>query len=186
MRKIAVVQLTDEQRADLNRRLEHQALTGRQRRRHHILLLADQGLTDEQIAQATGAGLSTVGRLRKRWGAEGLEAALAEKPRCGAPAQWDGKQQALMVALACSDAPEGHAHWSARLLANRAVEREVVESISESSVRRLLKKTRSSRGRNGRGASRKGPANSSPAGRTCGNGMRNRWRKPGRWSAGMN
>lgn len=155
MRKIAVIQLTDEQRADLSRRLEQEALTGRQRRRHQILLLADQGLTDEQVAQATGAGLSTVERLRKRCVAEGVEAALAEKPRRGAPAKLDGKQEALLIALACSDAPQGHAHWSARLLANRAVELEVVESISESSVRRLLKKTRSSRGRSGRGASRK-------------------------------
>jgi transposase len=155
MRKMAVVRLTEEQRADLTRRLEHTPLTGRQRRRHHILLLAGQGQTDEQIALATGAGVSTVERLRKRYASEGLEAALAEKPRRGAPAKLDGKQEALIVALACSDAPQGQARWSARLLASRAVEMEVVESISESSVRRLLKKTRSSRGRSGRGASRK-------------------------------
>jgi transposase len=155
MRKTALVHLTDEQRADLTRRLERDALTGRQRRRHQILLLADQGQTDEQIVQATGAGLSTVGRLRKRCVREGLEAALAEKPRCGVPPKLDGKQQALIIALACSDAPEGAAQWSARLLANRAVELEIIESISESTVRRLLKKTRSSRGRSGRGAFRK-------------------------------
>jgi transposase len=155
MRKTAVVHLTDEQRADLTQRLERNPLTGRQRRRHQILLLADQGRTDEQIVQATGAGLSTVERLRKRCAREGLEAALREKPRCGAPAKLDGKQEALIVALACSDAPPGHAQWSARLLANRAIALEVVESISESSVRRLLKKTRSSRGRSSRGASRR-------------------------------
>jgi transposase len=155
MRKAAVVRLTREQRADLGRRLEHDALTGRQRRRLQVLLLADQDQTDVHIAQATGAGRSTVERLRKRFAVEGLEGALAEKPRCGAPAKLDGKQEALLVALACSDAPEGHARWSARLLANRAVELEVVESLSESTMRRLLKKTRSSRGRSGRGASRK-------------------------------
>ena len=155
MRKMAVVQLTDEQRAELTQRLERNPLTGRQRRRHQILLLADQGLTDEQIVQATGAGLSTVERLRKRYVRDGLAAALAEKPRRGAPAKFDGKQQALIVALACSDAPPGHAQWSARLLANRAVELEIVETLSESTVRRLLKKTRSSRGRSARGASRK-------------------------------
>jgi transposase len=155
MRKTAVVRLTDEQRADLTRRLERDPLTGRQRRRHQILLLADQGRTDPQIAQATGAGLSTVERLRQRWAREGLEAALAEKPRPGAPAKLDGKQEALIVALACSDAPPGHAQWSARLLANRAVEMEIVEAVSASTVRRLLKKTRSSRGRSGRGASRR-------------------------------
>jgi transposase len=155
MHKTAVVRLTEAQRADLDRRLERDALNGRQRRRLQILLLADQGQTDAQIAQATAAGRSTVERLRKRFATEGLEAALAEKPRSGAPAKLDGKQEALLVALACSDAPQGQARWSARLLANRAVELEVVESLSESSVRRLLKKTRSSRGRSGRGASRK-------------------------------
>lgn len=155
MRKAAVVRLTQDQRADLDRRLEHDALTGRQRRRLQILLLADQGHTDAQIAQATGAGRSTVERLRKRFATEGLPAALAEKPRRGAPAKLDGKQQALIVALACSDAPPGQARWSARLLANRVVELEVVESVSASTVRRLLKKMRSSRGRSGRGASRR-------------------------------
>jgi hypothetical protein len=62
MRKMAVVQLTEEQRANLTQRLERNPLTGRQRRRHQILLLADQGRTDPQIAQATGASLSTVER----------------------------------------------------------------------------------------------------------------------------
>jgi transposase len=155
MRKTAVVRLTDEQRADLTRRLERDPLTGRQRRRYQTLLLADQGRTDQQIAQATGAGLSTVERLRKRCVREGLPAALGEKPRPGAPAKLDGKQEALIVALACSEAPQGQAKWSARLLANRAVEMEIVEAVSESTVRRLLKKTRSSRGRSDRGVSRK-------------------------------
>jgi transposase len=155
MRKAAIVRLTGEQRADLARRLEQEALNGRQRRRHEILLFADLNQTDVQIAKATGAGCSTVERVRQRFAREGLEAALSERKRCGAPAKLDGKQEALLVALACSDAPEGQAKWTARLLANRAVEMEVVESISESTVRRLLKKTRSSPGRSARGASRR-------------------------------
>jgi len=155
MRKTAIVRLTDEQRTDLTRRLEHEPLNGRQRRRHEILLLADLGQTDEQIATATGASCSTVERVRQRFAREGLEPALVERQRCGAPAKLDGKQEALLIALACSEAPQGHAKWTARLLANRAVALEIVESISESSVRRLLKKTRSSRGRSARGASRR-------------------------------
>lgn len=153
MRKVAFVRLTPEQRAELTDRLEHEALNGRRRRHFQVLLVADEGRTDEQVAAATGASRSTVERIRKRFAAEGLEAALADKPRSGAPAKLDGKQQAMIVALACSDAPEGHAHWTARLLASRVVELEVIESISESTVRRVLKKTRSSRGRRGRGAS---------------------------------
>ena len=153
MRKVAIVRLTEEQRTELTRRLQREALTQRQRRRFHILLLADQGQTDAQIGQATGASDSTIERLRHRFARAGFAAACVEKARSGAPVKLDGKQEALIVALACSDAPDGRAKWSAGLLANRAVELEIVQSVSESTVRRLLKKTRSSRGRSSRGAS---------------------------------
>src|SRR5262245_18828149 len=115
MRKAALVELTDDQRTELTQRLERAALTGRQRRRFQILLLADRGQTDEQIAATTGASRSTVERTRKRFAREGVAAALTDKPRSGAPAKLDGKQQAMIVALACSDAPEGHARWTAKL-----------------------------------------------------------------------
>ena len=68
-------------------------------------------------------------------------AALNDKPRSGAPPKFDGKQEAMIIALACSEAPEGRTCWTAELLANRAVELGVAESISESTVRRILKKT---------------------------------------------
>jgi transposase len=155
MRKAAFVRLAPEHRAELTERLEREALNGRKRRHFQILLLADEGRTDKQIAAMTGASRSTVERHRTRFAREGLEAALTDKPRCGAPAKLDGKQEAMIVALACSDAPEGQARWTAKLLASRAVALEVVESVSESTVRRVLKKTRSSRGRSGRGASRR-------------------------------
>ena len=155
MRKTAFVRLNPEQRAELTDRLEHEALNGRRRRHFQILLLADEGRTDVQVAVLTGASRSTVERIRVRFAREGLDAALADKPRSGAPPKLDGKREAMIVALACSDAPEGQARWTAKLLASRAVELEVVESVSESTVRRILKKTRSSPGRSGRGASRK-------------------------------
>src|SRR3954470_19999903 len=155
MREAAFVRLTPEQRSELTDRLECEPLNGRRRRHFQILLLADEGRTDEQIAAATGASRSTVERHRTRLAREGLEAALSDKPRSGAPAKLDGKQEAMIVALACSDAPEGQARWTARLLANRAVELEVIESVSESTVRRVLEKKHSSRGRRGRGASRR-------------------------------
>jgi transposase len=142
MRKAAHVRLTPEQRSELTERLEREALNGRRRRHFQILLLADEGHTDLQIAGATGAARSTVERVRKRFAREGLEAALDDKPRSGAPPKFDGKQEAMIVALACSDAPDGRTCWTAELLANRAVELEVAESISESTVRRILKKTR--------------------------------------------
>jgi transposase len=141
MRKAAFVRLTAEQRTELTECLEREALNGRRRRHLQILLLADEGHSDEQIALATGAGRSTVERTRKRFARAGLEAALHDKPRSGAPPKFDGKQEAMIIALACSEAPEGRTCWTAELLANRAVELEVVESISESTVRRILKKT---------------------------------------------
>src|SRR5260370_42043815 len=110
MRKAAFVRLTEEQRADLKRRLERDALTGRQRRRLQILGLAHQGQTDAGIVVATGASPSTVERLRQRVAREGLERALTGKPRSGAPAKLNGKQQAMDVALGCPDAPQGCAH----------------------------------------------------------------------------
>jgi transposase len=142
MRKAAFVRLTPEQRAELTDRLEREALQGRRRRHFQILLLSDEGQTDERIVAATGASRSTLERIRNRFAREGLDAALNDKPRSGAPAKLDGKQEARSVALACSDAPEGQARWTAKLLAGRAVELEVVESVSESTVRRVLKKTR--------------------------------------------
>jgi transposase len=151
----------------LANRLEYHPLTGRQRRRVPVLLLADRNQTDEPIVAATGAGRATVERVRKRFARGGLDAALAEQPRRGAPALLDGKREALIVALACTDAPDGQARWTARLLANRAAAMEVVEAVSESTARRLLKKTRSSRGRSGRGASRREAASSRPAWRAC-------------------
>ena len=70
----------------------------------------------------------------------------------GVPAELDGKAEAMVIAPACSGAPGGRARWTAKMLANRLVELEVVESISDDTILRVLKKTRSSRGRSGRGA----------------------------------
>src|SRR3954451_5381017 len=101
MRKASFVRLTPEQRAHLTERLEREPLNGRRRRHFQILLLADEERTDEQIAATTEASRSTVQRLRKRFAHEGLDAALADKPRSGAPAKFDGKQEAMIIALAC-------------------------------------------------------------------------------------
>jgi transposase len=139
MRMAAFVRLTPEQRGELTDRLERGPLNGRRRRHLQIPLMADEGQTDQQIAAATGAGRSTVERIRKRFAREGLEAAVHDKPRSGAPPEFDGKQEAMIIALACSDAPEGRTCWTAELLANRAVALGVVESISETTVRRILK-----------------------------------------------
>ena len=155
MRKRHVVRLTDDQRAALEDR-DRGPLTRRERNRVHILVRADGGETDAEIADEVGVSVGTVANVRRRFAAGGLDAALTEKPRPGAAPLLDGKAEAVVIALACSPTPDGAARWSARLLANRLVELEVVESVSEDTILRVLKKVTSSRGRRGVGASRRG------------------------------
>ncbi len=139
---------------DLNeqeeKRLEELTTKGksgaRKIRRARILLLANEGLIDEEIARALGAAVTTVERIRKRFVEEGLEAALSERPRPGAARKLNGHQEAYLVALACSDPPEGKKRWSMQLLADRLVEVGVVDEISDETVRRALKKGTSNPG----------------------------------------
>ena len=90
--------------------------------------------------------VTTVERVRKRFVEEGLEEALSERPRPGATRKLDGHQEAYLVALACSDPPEGKKRWTMQMLADKLVRLEVVEEISDETVRRTLKKGASSRG----------------------------------------
>jgi transposase len=136
-----LVRLTPEQRESLEQ-LRGKPLSRKQQYRREILLRADEGDTDREIADELGIHAATVQRARRRFVEDGMEAALADKPRPGAPPKMDGKQEAMIVALACSEVPDGQARWSVRLLARRAVELEVVETVSREAVRRVLKKTR--------------------------------------------
>ena len=147
-----VVQLTDAQRAELEGRFAG-ALTLRQRNRIQVLLRSDAGQTDAAIAADLGLSPNTAANVRKRFAAGGLEAALIEKPRGGGPAVLDGKAEALVIALACTEAPEGQTRWTAGLLDRRRVDR---ESVSEDTVLRVLKKATSSRGRSSPGACPRG------------------------------
>jgi len=151
MPKRHVVELTDEQRAALVRR-EDGPLTRRQRNRAQILLRSDAGETDEEIAEDLDVCVGTVANVRRRFTLGGLDAALDEKPRPGAKPVLDGKAEAIVIATACSPVPEGRATWTARMLANRLVELQVVEGVSEDTILRVLKKATSSRGGRGRGA----------------------------------
>lgn len=121
--------------------------------RARILLKADQARGgpawhDDRIAEALGCGLRTVERVRQRLVEEGLEAALTHKPqaRPSVPPKLDGAGEARLIALACSEPPDGREGWTLQLLADKLVELRVVESVSYETVRRVLKKTPSSRG----------------------------------------
>jgi transposase len=118
-----------------------------------ILLKADQAdggpaWPDERIAEALDLGLSTIARVRQRFVEQGPEAALGRKQqdRPSRPRQLDGRAEARLIALACSAPPEGRQEWTMQLLADQLVELRIVEAVSDETVRRVLKKTRSSRG----------------------------------------
>jgi transposase len=109
--------------------------------RARILLLSSSGETDEEIVLALQTSLSTVRRVRIRFAKEGLTAALEEKPRPGQPVKLSGSDEALLTAIACSEAPEGRSRWTLRLLADKLVELKVVPSISHVTIFNILKKT---------------------------------------------
>ncbi len=114
--------------------------------RAHILLQADQGLTDQEIATALHSTTPTVQRVRQRYVEEGLTRALKVKPHPARAHKFDGHQEAIIIATACSPIPDGHGHWTVRMLAAKAVELELVESVSPETIRQVLKKANLSPG----------------------------------------
>jgi len=117
-----------------------------------ILLLSDENradgpLKDQEIARALSVGVSTVERVRRHCVEQGVEAALERKEQLNRrQKKLDGSGEAHLIALACSEAPEGRAGWTLQLMADRLVECKIVESISAETVRQTLKKTNSSPG----------------------------------------
>ena len=148
-----LVDLSEEEEQQLRKFISRGKVSARRAARARILLKANDGLSDEQVAVALEVGSATVGRIRQRFVEEGLEAALSEHPRPGKERLLDGKQEAYLVALACSKPPNGRRSWTMQLLAGRLVELKIVESISDETVRRTLKKGRSSPGSARNGAS---------------------------------
>jgi transposase len=154
-----VVRLTGEQRDALGRLIRTGSHPAAMRRRAAILLRADadgpDAWADEDIADHLETSRMTVMRVRQQFAGEGLDATLHRKKPTGRQyRKLDGGQEAKLVALACSTAPDGHARWTMKLLAERLVELEVVASIDPSTVWRTLQKTTSSRGSSSSGSSR--------------------------------
>lgn len=157
-----VIQLTDEQRKTLRALVRTGTHSAHTRTRAHILLRADadgpDAWPDERIAEALGLCRMTISRVRQQFAAEGLDATLHKKKASGRQyRKLDGQQEAQLIALACSPAPDGRARWTMKLLADKLVEMEIVEGIDPATVWRTLKKTTSSRGSNNSGSSRPKP-----------------------------
>jgi transposase len=144
-----VVNLTEDERACLREMLKRQRLSAVKRERAMILLRADEGLVDEEIAEELQVGRATVERVRKRCVERGVAGAFERKAQenPSRPRKFDGASEAKLVKIACSPPPEGQARWTLSLLGDRLVELHVFDSVSKSSVQRALKKTRSSPGR---------------------------------------
>jgi len=153
MNKKYIVRLSSEEREQLLSLVKKGKAAARKQLRARILLQADQGelgpaACDEEIAASLETSICTVGRLRQRLVEEGLPAALEDKrldTPCRPP-KLDGRQEAQLVAMCCSQPPKGWARWTLRLLGSRLVELEVVDCISHETVRQVLKKTNLSLG----------------------------------------
>lgn len=143
-----IVRLSGDERKSLKRLVSSGKGPARMFTRAHILLKADvgeggPGWPDEKIAEAFDVTVQTIERVRKQLVEEGLEAVLSRRRYIQKVSRkkLDGDAEAHLIALACTDAPEGYTRWSLRLLADRMVELGYVESISHEAVRRVLKKT---------------------------------------------
>ncbi len=150
--KLHRVELNDSDRQRLHNLLNKGHASARVIRRAHVLLLAAEDKEDKDVAAALHLNAQTVYQLRKRFAVEGLEATLFDKPRLGSKPMLDGKQEALLVALACSQ-PDERESWTMQLLADKLVELNVVDAISDETVRRTLKKTTLNPGKSDSGAS---------------------------------
>ena len=115
-------------------------------KRARILLERHAGVNVKLTSQVVGVSQATVSNVCKHYRTNGRQAALREQPRSGQPVKLDGRQQAALTVLACSDPPAGRARWTIRLLADKAVEVAIVEHIVPETIRQFLKKTNLSLG----------------------------------------
>ncbi len=135
-----VVSLTKEDREYLSQFINRGKASARSLTRARILLMADEGYSNKDIAEILRTTIPRVYRTRKRYCQEGLDSAINEKPRSGAPPKIDGTIEAQVTLLACSEPPDGKSTWTLQLLADKLVELRAIGSISAMSVQRILKK----------------------------------------------
>lgn len=148
MVKKYIVDLTVEEREELQGIISVGKHSARRILRARILLKADQGWTDNRISEALDVSIPTLERIRKLFVEEGLERALkGRQPKNRrSRRRLDGKGEAQLIAIACGEAPEGRSRWTLRLLADKMVELGYVDEVSHETVRQVLKKTNSNRG----------------------------------------
>jgi transposase len=153
-KKKYLVDLTAEERATLAQLVRRGRGRARKLTRARSLLQAAEGLTDEESVTALAVGTATVERTRPRFVAERL-GALAERPRPGGKRQLTDKQEAHLLAVACTPAPRGQPRWTLRLLADKVGELGLSDTMARETVRQVLKQTRSSPGSTSSGVCRR-------------------------------
>lgn len=150
-----VVELKTHEEAFLHHLISQGKPSARKATRARILLKASEGFKDEQIAQALDVSTATVSRIRQKYVESDLDTAINVKAHAARPKKFEGQQEALIIATACSEVPDGHDHWTVRMLADKVVELGFVESVSPETIRKVLKKTNLSPGARSNGASRR-------------------------------
>lgn len=134
------INLTQEEKEYLEKFVKQGKKSAREITRARILLLANDGLKQKEIGTLLQTTRLTVARIIKNFFDRGLESTLKDKARSGRPREIQREHEAHLVALACSDPPEGSAKWTMRLLADKFIELNLVDNISHMSVQRILKK----------------------------------------------
>ncbi|RUS92248.1 IS630 family transposase [Dulcicalothrix desertica PCC 7102] len=139
MNKKHKVNLSDDQRVQLLDFVKKGKAGAREIRRAHTLLMADSGSTDEAIARTLHTSINTVSRTRQQFCEENLESTLSERPRSGKPSLVTDTLEAYLIATTCSKAPEGSGCWTLKMLADRMVSLEIIDTISTSTISRTLR-----------------------------------------------
>ncbi len=150
-----MIKLSDEERAEVEGFIRRGKANARNVTRAHILLKSAEGWSIARLAETFGVSEATVSNVRQRYREGGVARVVKDKVQQKRRRALSGAEEALVVALACSPVPEGHDHWTLRMLRDKLVELEVVESISAATIHRLLKKTNLSPGSASSGVSRK-------------------------------
>lgn len=140
------IELSDEDKHYLDSYVSQGKRSARGIKRAQVLRRRHAGQSPQDTAHAVGVSVGTIYNICRRSRAQGVCAAVEEKPRSGQPPKLSLRQEAELTVLACSEAPMGHGHWSVRLLCDKAVELQIVDSVGRETIRQFLKKMNSSRG----------------------------------------
>ena len=140
------IKLKKEERGFLKKFVRDGTKKARAITRANVLLLADEGYNNDEIAGFTRVHRQSIWRIKKRYNEEGIDSALKEKPRPGQPVKYDRKKEAEVIALACTNPPNGSKRWTLKLLTKSLKKKKGLKTINRESIRLILKKTRPSHG----------------------------------------